>query len=358
MTLQKLLNYFQIYDENKAPFLHRQLLEWQKTRPLTGLSILHHVPLVPKTLLKIACLVASGAEVTVTNPSFLIPHEEAISALQADNITYVPKLTSLKGKMFDLYFDYNAELYRALGQPKHGSIELTGSGDQFYREQTLTFPVISIDRTYTKQLETVFGVAESAHHSISQLTGLNLSNQSWLIFGFGKIGRGLAYYCVNHDLPIIVVDVDAHARFAAQSFGIPTIHPSDTYFLKVALSESNIVVTATGRKSVLDPYPKQWFKDKILANMGVLDEFGDQFNKNDVLNEKMSINSVLEDPTPIRYIDPELYAHNFAALQLLENHLPSGVSDLSKTKDLAIIDDWCRYHQESKEVIQKWFIKN
>ena len=87
-----------------------------------GFNVLHHVPLVPNTLLKIACLVASGANVVVTNPSFMSAHAEAIEALEKDAIPYIENLEQLQGQQFDLYFDCGAELYQALGSPLIGAV--------------------------------------------------------------------------------------------------------------------------------------------------------------------------------------------------------------------------------------------
>lgn len=63
-----LLDYFKVYPEKDAPFMHQQLLDWERLQPLKGLKIVHHVPVVENTLLKIACLVKAGANVTITHP--------------------------------------------------------------------------------------------------------------------------------------------------------------------------------------------------------------------------------------------------------------------------------------------------
>lgn len=355
---EKLLSFFQLYPQDKAPFLHEQLAEWTQSKPLLGLDVLHHVPLVPNTLLKIACLVSAGANVVVTNPNFMSAHPAAIRALSDADILYVEDLSTLRGKDFDLYFDCGAELYQKLGSPRKGAIELTGSGDQYYRQQKLSFPVVSIDRTYTKQLETIFGCAESASQAIVKLTDINLVKQSWMVFGFGKIGRGLAYYCVNNQVPVVVVDKDENVRRSAESFGIKTIDPNEDEKIQFGLSQSDLVVTATGCGNILSRYPKNWFAGKLLVNMGVLDEFGPNFQAHEVLNNKLPVNFVLDDPTPIEYIDPELYAHNIASLELLNSHLPCGVNDLSRKTDQEIISTWCQYQKLSVEQVTKWFVKN
>lgn len=269
---QQLLKYFEIYPNKIAPFMHKQLTIWFEQKPLAGLKVLHNVPVVANTLTKIACLMAAGAEVTVTNPSFMSAHLSAVVSLKEAGISYIENIRSLRAIDFDLFFDCGAELYQTLGRPKLGLVELTGSGDQFLREQMLSFPTVSIDRSLTKQLETVFGCAESGVAAISQLTEQNLLKKTWLIFGFGKIGRGLAYHCVKHQLPVVIVDIDHQTRVAAESLGIKAINPLDYMNLKKEIIAADIIVTATGKKSVLDPYPKSWFQDKILANMGILDE--------------------------------------------------------------------------------------
>lgn len=352
-----LLDYFKVYPEKDAPFMHQQLLDWERLQPLKGLRIVHHVPVVENTLLKIACLVKAGADVTVTHPySFCQANEAAISALNSAGIRFVENLQSLHGKTFDLYFDCGAELYQNLGAPKIGAIELTGSGDEFYRHQTLSFPVVSIDRTLTKQLETVFGCAESSYDALSLLTDIDPSSKTWLIFGFGKIGRGLAYYCKQHQVQVAVVDIDEQQRELAHNLGIKIINPQNQDALKQVIAESDIIATATGKKAIMDAYPSAWFNGKILANLGVYDEFGPSFSEEQILNNKQALNFVLKDPTPMKYIDPEFWIHNEASLQLLATTLSNKVHSIPEELDQQIIKRWCAYHSFSLATINQWFI--
>lgn len=354
---EALVNAFHQYSAAEAPFMYQQLAEWSATRPLEGLQVLHHVPVVANTLLKIACLVAAGADVTVTNPtSFCNAHPEAIACLNQAGIPYIEHPEMLSGNQFDLYFDCGAELYQALGTPKIGAIELTGSGDHFYRQQTLDFPVISIDRTLTKQLETVFGCAESSHVALTQLTGITLSETSWLVFGFGKISRGLTYFCAQNNVPVTVVDVCEKQRAAARKLGIKAINPEHHDALKEAVAEAHVVVTATGKKGIISQYPYSWFQEKILANLGIYDEFGPAFSSDEILNNKSPINFILKDPTPMKYIDPEFFIHNNAALSLLQQKFTHGVHDVTAEIDQRLIQQWCNHHDFSLEVIRAWFV--
>ncbi len=350
-----LKKFFQKYPQAEAPFMHEQLAEWSVARPLSGLRVIHHVPVVPNTLLKIACLLEAGADVTVTNPTdFCDAHPQAVSSLKEAKVRYVDDPRTLVGETFDLYFDCGAQLYQFLGKPKIGAIELTGSGDQFYRQQHLNFPVISVDRTLTKQLETVFGCAESSHMALVQLTGVNPAETSWVIFGFGKIGRGLAYFCSQNKVPVVVVDPNEQQRNLAQNLGITAIEPTNFDKLERALIEANVVVTATGKKAIMDDYPHSWFSGKILANLGIYDEFGTHFSEDEVLNHKMPVNFVLDDPTPMKYIDPEFYIHNFAALTFLKEKLTHGVHGIPSTLDNRMIQRWCAYHSFPIDTINDW----
>ncbi|VEG92061.1 adenosylhomocysteinase [Legionella spiritensis] len=353
-------DYFACYGAKDAPFMHEQWLKWRELQPLKGLTGLHCVPLVPNTLLKIACLVAAGMEITAVNPECLrndTPScQRAVACLESSGVRYVADCYDLRQQRFDIYFDCGAELYQKLGRPAIGAVELTGSGDDFYRRQTLDFPVVSIDRTLTKQLETVFGTAVSAALAIEALTGYNPAEKSWLIFGFGKIGRGLACYCQKYAVSFTVVEPCPNACRAATALGIACISPLDKKAVAEAVSRSDIVITASGKKAIMDEYPVEWFENRILANMGIYDEFGARFCKERVLNHKAPLNFVLEDPTPIQYMDPEFYAHNLAALDLLEGDRRPGVYDLSLIQDNTIIRQWCQYHRVSDKDIQKWFI--
>lgn len=348
---------FNKYPAPMAPFLHEQWRIWQETKPLKNLRIAHHVPVVENALLKIACLVAAGADVTLTNPDFMNPCTQTLAALQNENVRFVADRQTLKNETFDIYLDCGAALYTTLGAPKIGAIELTGTGDHAYRQLSPSCPVISIDKSLTKQLETVFGAAYSAAQAITMLTSAPMKNSKWVVFGFGKIGRGLAYLCLNNGYDITIIDTNHDARMQAQQLGIIVVDAKDIAAVQLALKNADIVMTATGGYDVLTAYQKSWFDGKILASMGILDEFGPRFSCDEILYEKMPINFSLNDPTPIEYIDPELYLHNQATLDLLTKKLANGVHNLPTDTDENIIERWCRHHLKSRTDIDRWFIQ-
>ena len=348
---------FEKYPQSKAPFLYKQYAKWADIKPLSGLRLLHHVPLVQNTLLKIACLVSAGADVVVTNPSCVRACPEAIAMLAQDNIEFVIDMHSLKRESFDIHMDCAAELLDGFKPPLIGTVELTGTGDMLYRKSKPSFPVISIDRSLTKQLETVFGMAVSALLSLQHITRQAMTDKVWVIFGFGKIGRGIAYCCKRHGIRAIVVDITEEAKNKATELNIEYVDACDFLAVEAALNKSDVVITATGVASALSAYPKSWFQGKMLGNMGVLDEFGDQYAPDEIFNNKQAMNFVLEDPTPVEYVDPELFLHNEVALDLIHLPLACGVHDITQERDSMMIEQWCQYHQVERNDIESWFVQ-
>lgn len=346
---------FTKYTAAQAPFLHQQFTEWQQTKPLRGLRILHHIPLFQNTLMKIACLVTAGAEVVVTNPEWLLEaNPEAVAALRKEKIEFVANVASLKDREFDIYLDCGAELYQRLGNPKLGAVEITGSGDQYYRRAKLNFPVISSDNSYTKQLETVFGTSSSSMEALQKLGHPPKRHHSWLLFGFGKIGRGIAFACSQLNLPLTIVEIDEEAITSAKELNIPVINANDHTAAANAIRKSDIIIMATGGTDVLSAQDKSLFAGKTLVNLGILDEFGPRFTQDEVLHKKQPINFVLDDPTPIQFIDPALYAHNESALFLLDQQYKHGVHNMPMHLDADIIDRWFDYHDVQNDM-KKWF---
>ncbi|USQ14991.1 hypothetical protein J2N86_06765 [Legionella lytica] len=154
-----------------------------------------------------------------------------------------------------------------------------------------------------------------------------------------------------------LVDLDPQQRAAAQKLGINAIAPHNRSELEYAFREANMIATSTGQKAIMNKYPKTWFTDKILANLSVYDEFGPQFSTEEVLNHEMPINFVLNDPTPMKYIDPEFYIHNSTVLSFLQEQLAPGVHGITPQPDQKIIHQWCAYHEFPLEIIQSWFVK-
>jgi adenosylhomocysteinase len=68
----------------------------------------------------------------------------------------------------------------------------------------------------------------------------------------------------------------------------------------------------------------------------------------------LPINFILQDATPIKHIDPILYAHNLAAVELVTNPSYQGFRNLAEDIDQEIITQWCQFHQKSPQELARW----
>ena len=212
-----LSSHFKHYPPTIAPFLHEQLKQWTQTKPFERLKVLHHVPLLPNTLLKIACLIAGGATVTVTHPHAITKaNPDVIACLKQEGIRYIEDLSTLRREAFDIYFDYEAELYLSLGAPVIGAIELTAFGDSCYRHELIDFPVVSVYQSMTQQIKAILGDKEQAmkyidplyySHNIAALQLLDEQLQPGLhAFSSETDQRIVVQWCIFHDTPLTCLE--------------------------------------------------------------------------------------------------------------------------------------------------------
>lgn len=334
--------YFEHYSDSVAPFMHKMLAAYRHTKPFAGLSIVHNVPLTQTTLLKIACLKASGADVTVTNPSFIKESGKALAVLAQEGVQYTP-LANLTGT-YDFLLDCGAELIDRC-QATQGIVELTRTGALRYEQwQDSKVPIVSVDDTRLKSLETCLGTGEGVYRAICQLSQQPIEQKKVLIFGFGKVGTGIAYYFSQKTPNITVVDMLPERLSLIESRGYRAITAELPQQVEQAIKDADIIITATGIKDLIShSYEHAWFKDKLLANAGAEDEFGFKFSDTEVLADKKPVNFMLKEPTLMPFLDPIFYAHNLAIEDALNDSTP-GFRPLNKDDDQHIVKDWAELH--------------
>jgi len=310
---------------------------------LRGLRIIQNIPLTFESLLKSSSLLASGAELTISIDRSLPVCNNALNFLKNSGLKFAEK-KSLKDVACDVVLDCNGGLVNIV-DPRLGFVELTGSGK--YKYSSIKKPVINVDDSHTKKLETFFGTGESLVRALVELGSVPikaLKNSLVVVFGFGKVGKGIVHELVYHGCHVVLVDSYEKALdLAKNSFGcIDSLHTSNKEKIKEYLKSSLAVVTATGLDGwVSKEYRKEDFANvKILANMGAEDEFGSSFQNHEVLNNKFPANFGLREPTKPMFLDPIFFAHNLAAKLLAEETLPFGLNPLDRSWDLSILNAW------------------
>lgn len=332
----------------EMPFLIAINQQMKQDKCYQGLKIIHNLPLSLETVLKLESLVLSGAELIVVAHSFLRPQSMplALNLLKEMAIPVVLDHKSLQGEQCDFCLDCGAELDEIL-VIKSGHIELTQSGATKLQNKKNTIPVLSVNDSTTKRLETFFGTGEGFVRALKSLVTVNLSDLNVALFGFGKVGQGVAHFLKPLVKELNVIDPYEKARKLAVKLGHFAYDFNNFASVKQVIQKSSLIITATGQEEIISKYfNAEIFRDKILANIGAMDEFGDKFQEDEILNNKVPINFSLKDPTTFRYLDPSFYAHNIGPKIIIDHHLQPGFHPLPLSVDQSILKQWVNYHQQ------------
>jgi adenosylhomocysteinase len=337
---------WEMYEQQRTPFMHMLFDDMQQRKPYRGLKILHNLPIMISDLLKIDCLLVSGADVTITMPKFVLSDPEAIQLVKRSPIHFIP--THAFSEQYDILLDCCAELAEVT-TPSIGAVEITQTGANKYRNRNINYPVISIDDSKLKFLEDSIGSADGFMRAFDKLVTEDYRDKKYLVFGFGKVGVGIARELKKMTQDVIVVDQSEVAIKNALRLGYHALHTSEYELIMKEIQDAFCVVTATGNKGFISKsYEKKIFAGKVLVNIGAEDEFGELFEVKDVLNSKMPVNFVLKEPTKIEYLDPAYYAHNTCIDLLLNQNLNSGVHPLPSSMDEAILNQWFYFHNADR----------
>lgn len=318
--LKKIDQYLQNkYEKTEYPALDFQRNLWLKEKPLKGKRILDATPVFANTLLKYAAMIAAGADLTI-GYSESIPYDpEIIHFLKKSGIPCRTDITE-KGS-FDAILDCNG-VFRDL-KPKYGFAELTRSGA--YRFEGTADPVILVDDSRIKAIETCLGTGESFLRAMLHLGYHEIAGKKILVFGCGKVGRGVVFYAGRAGAEVIAVD---DPSMVVRHVGGRLLDRANRAEVLAEMKQAWCIVSATGKRSALAE--KEYLEivrngPQILANMGVEDEWGPSLPAERVLNRKAPLNFILPEPTLLRYIDPTMALHNHAAVELVNSESLPGI---------------------------------
>lgn len=321
----------QYYNDNEYPALIAQIEQWSKSRPFAGLKILDATPVFRNTMTKYLALLAGGAELTV-GISDDIPHDKAIVELLPTYGVSVINSQDCQAE-FDIILDCAGSFSTLNSQL--GYVELTKSG--LYRYENCLKPVFLADEGRIKEIETVLGTGDGFFRAMNQLGYTEFTNKKVVVFGYGKVGRGVAMYLSQAGAVVHVVDDHSMVKIADGMIAVNRYSSSE---VESAVSGAYCVVSVTGIKGawqgVFDP-TELLASDSIIVNMGVEDEFGDEIPASRVLNNKKPLNFLLDEPTLLRYIEATMALHNFGAVLLATKKCSAGLNKPTKEQEEMIL---------------------
>lgn len=328
------------YRKEEFPCLYNQFSEWQTTKPLSNIKIFDGAPVFQNTCAKYAALLAGGAELTVGISDSFTYDSKIYSMLPDFGINTVRN--EFDSGDYDVVLDCAGIHHQK--KPARGFVELTRSGVPLYKDSP--YPCISVDDSKTKLLEDFLGTGDGFVRGLYASGVADVKDKSILVFGFGKVGKGICMRLQQAGSKVAVVDNISRVKPFAD---IPMIDIEDVQGVVKAAEEADCIVTATGVAGALHGrYPVAPFiRDNILlANMGVEDEFGPDIDDNLILAQNKPLNFILDEPTRMGFIDAMMALHNEAALYLLKNRCVAGVSETPAELD----DKFLRITREFGEI--------
>ena len=357
--------------EKKIPLLTKQLKDWESTKPLANLRILHILVNSYETIIKLEPLLLSGADVTVVGYDLLkLPNQDEIdSKIKELNIKFIENLPDASGE-YDYVLDCGARALEIKDLTVlKGIVELTQSGSEKYKTSSLhqNIPIVSIDSCLVKEFEGIYGTGESFVRAIEQLSGKKLEvNSKFFVFGFGKIGRGI---CINLTKKGVSKDNICIITYSSKRFGeIAELGYSRCFSIENQLTEIKAeiqkggfcAVTATGAKGFLEKcFDAGDFSNiNYLCNMGNEDEFGSEFSsKAKNISVSFAINFLLKQPTLMKFLDPTFYCHN-QAIELIEQGatFSKGFNAYPNDECISCLKYWQEEMKDEENITE--FLKN
>ncbi|HMK09723.1 MAG TPA: NAD(P)-dependent oxidoreductase [Anaerolineales bacterium] len=329
------------HERSELPILTALIERYAEERPFAGTSVVFGHLLVRNSLVVLEALWRGGAEIALcrAHPS---PAEAPILA-DLERLG-VPTLEMDRAvQAGDWFLDVGAVLGRR--RVPRGAAEVTRTGVLHYAH--IACPVVSADDCRAKRIEGFFGTGDAFVRAWRQLRPQeSLEGRTAVIFGFGKIGRGVAHRLRRLPMRVIVAEVDGAPRRRAEAEGFAVVDAAPAAPLGDALAGADIAISVTGHPGIIGAtYPPGWFRRSSLAlvNLGAEDEFGPAFGDDEIVGGRsLPLNFHLAQPTLNRYVDAPLAAHLLAleALITQPDRWSIGVHPLPSEMDDWVVRSW------------------
>jgi adenosylhomocysteinase len=311
----------------------------RRLRPFAGRTVVFGHLLVWNSVVVAEALYRGGARLVFTDAHASPATRSVTERLRELGVIVWPVDKAVQRG--DLFFDVGAVLGR-LRTPA-AAAEVTRTGVHHYR--SIPCPVVSADDCRAKLIEGFFGTGESFLRAWRLFRpGDPLSGKRLSLFGYGKIGRGVAHRTRAAGMQVTVIDLDPKACRRAQAEGFATVSGADERRLRRTLARTQVVISVTGQPGVIGrTIPAAWLHvgNPALVNLGAEDEFGPEFAEEEILGGRsLPLNFHLAEPTLNRYVDPPLAAHLLALEAAVSRPGADGVHPLPQAMDDWVLRTW------------------
>jgi adenosylhomocysteinase len=258
-----------------------------KEQPLKGLKLAACLHVTSETANLMLALKAGGADVALCASNPLSTNDAVAAALTSlhgiktyaikgeDNDTYYGHIEAALDHRPAMTMDDGADLVSVLHKSRQGQLsEVIGGTEEtttgvvrlraMAERGVLRYPIVAVNEADTKHMfDNRYGTGQSTIDGIIRSTNVLLAGKTFVIAGYGWVGRGLASRAKGHGADVVVTEVDSVKALEAAMDGF-RVMPMDE-----AAREGDIFVTVTGDVNVLDRGHFEVMKDgAILANSG------------------------------------------------------------------------------------------
>jgi adenosylhomocysteinase len=258
-----------------------------KDQPLKGLKLAACLHVTSETANLMLTLKAGGADLALCASNPLSTNDAVAAALASqhaiktyairgeDNDTYYEHIDAVLDHHPAMTMDDGADLVSRLHKERKeqlaeviGGTEETTTGVIRLRAMAdrgvLRYPIIAVNEADTKHMfDNRYGTGQSTIDGIIRATNVLLAGKTFVIAGYGWVGRGLASRAKGHGADVVITEVDSVKALEAAMDGFRVMKMDE------AAREGDIFVTVTGDVNVLDRKHFEGMKDGvILANSG------------------------------------------------------------------------------------------
>ena len=271
----------------EMPVLTLIRLRFMKEQPLKGLKLAACLHVTSETANLMLALKAGGADLALCASNPLSTNDAVAAALASlhgiktyaikgeDNDTYYAHIEAALDYRPAMTMDDGADLVSVLHKSRQdqlseviGGTEETTTGVVRLRAMAergvLRYPIVAVNEADTKHMfDNRYGTGQSTIDGIIRSTNVLLAGKTFVIAGYGWVGRGLASRAKGHGADVVVTEVDSVKALEAAMDGFRVMTMGE------AAREGDIFVTVTGDVNVLDRKHFEVMKDgAILANSG------------------------------------------------------------------------------------------
>jgi adenosylhomocysteinase len=269
------------------PVLRAIRERFERERPLAGYRVSACLHVTTETANLMRTLKAGGADVVLCASNPLSTQDDVAAALVdtfgiatyaikgEDNDTYYAHIDAAVDHKPQLTMDDGADVIGVLHSARREQLGDVVAGTEetttgvirlkaLERDGMLGFPIIAVNDAKTKHLfDNRYGTGQSTIDGIIRATNALLAGKSFVVSGYGWVGRGVAMRARGMGAQVIVTEVDPMRALEAVMDGFQVLP------MARAAEVGDIFCTATGDKNVIRREHMDAMKDgAILSNTG------------------------------------------------------------------------------------------